>query len=443
MYRLLFVAFLTTSFTTLLYPPASLAEVRQLIIVHTNDLHGHIKEEKDYAGAARISAFVDQQRELYPGVLLLDAGDAISGTPVSTMYKGLPIFRIMNAMGYDVGLLGNHEFDHGYKHIEKFREIADYPLLSANVFDSNHQLISDGENRLLEVNGVSIGIIGLITETTPMIISPVGNEGLIFLDPAQVLKEQIKLVRRRVDLLIVLSHVGHEEDKELARTIQGIDLIVGAHSHTLVDPVIKVGSTYIAQANRYGTHVGFIKLSVDTDTDSISSLSGGLIPANDLPPPAPAILALVNFWEDKVKALVDVEIATASREISGEELQAMFEKILANASGADFGYYNIGGIRDKISVGPVTARHFWNIEPFENKLVTMTIKGADYLRLLAREDEIHSSIPTIELEKVYKIATNSFIGAHATKTFGDNVQVHDLGVLVRDVLIDHIRANGL
>lgn len=443
MIRRLCIASLFASFTTLLYPASVLAEVRDLVIVHTNDLHGHIKEEKNYAGAARISAFVEEQRGQYPGVLLLDAGDAISGTPVSTMYKGLPIFRIMNAMKYDIGLIGNHEFDHGYKHIEKFRDIANHPLLSSNVFDSNDQLISDGEHRLLNVNGISIGIIGLITETTPTIISPVGNEGLRFLNPAQVLKEQIALVRPRVDLLVVLSHVGHEEEKELARTIQGIDLIIGAHSHTLVDPIIKVGSTYIAQANRYGTHVGFIQLSVDTETDSISRLSGAPVPASHLPPPNPEILTLVNFWEDKVKALVDVEIAHSSREISHHELQDIFEEVLASAADADFGYYNIGGIRDKISVGPVTARHFWNIEPFENKLVTLTIKGADFLTLLARENEVHSSIKTIEPEKIYKIATNSFIGAHATKSFGDNVEVHDLGILVRDALIDHVRANGL
>jgi 2',3'-cyclic-nucleotide 2'-phosphodiesterase (5'-nucleotidase family) len=258
-----------------------------------------------------------------------------------------------------------------------------------------------------------------------------------------VLKEQIALLRPRVDLLIVLSHVGYKEEKELARTIQGIDLIIGAHSHTLVDPIIKVGSTYITQANRYGTHVGYIQLSVDTETDSISRLSGAPIPASELPPPDPEILALVNFWEDKVKALVDVEIANSSREISHHELQIIFEKVLATTADADFGYYNIGGIRDKISVGPVTARHFWNIEPFENKLVTLTISGTDYLTLLARENEDHSTINTIEPEKIYKIATNSFIGAHAAKSFGDRVEVRDLGILVRDALIDHVRVNGL
>lgn len=434
---------LAAALLTLLIPTASRAEIRELVIVHTNDLHGHIKEEKNYAGAARISAFVEQQRNQHKGVLLLDAGDAISGTPVSTLYKGLPIFRIMNAMKYDVGLLGNHEFDHGYKHIEKFREIANHPLLGANVFDRDHGLISDGENRLLEVNGITIGIIGLITEKTPDMITPRGNEGLIFSDPALILKEQVELLRPKVDLLLVLSHVGHAQEKALARAIEGIDLIVGGHSHTLVDPIAKVGKTYIAQAHRYGTHVGYIRLSVDTETHSIAALSGSPVPAAELPPANPEILELVNFWEEKVAALVDIEIASSSREISPWELKAMFERVLADAADADFGYYNIGGIRDKISIGPVTARHFWNIEPFENKLVTITIKGSDYLKLLEREDESHSGIAPIKADKIYRIATNSFIGAHAAKAFGDKVAVRDLGILIRDVLIDHVKANGL
>ncbi len=428
----------------LLISGALSADIRELVIIHTNDFHGHIKEEQSYAGAARISAFVKKQRQQHPGVLFLDAGDAVSGTPVSTMFKGLPIFHVMNAMGYDVGLIGNHEFDQGYLHIKKFREIANHPLLGANEFTPEQELISDGENRLIDVNGIRVGVIGLITELTPNMVTPTGNEGVIFLDPVKVLKEQVALVRPLVDILIVLSHVGFEPEKNLAKQVAGIDLIVGAHSHTLVDPIVKVGSTYITQANRYGSHLGYIRLTVDTDRNNIAELSGGHpIPASQLPPPDTSVLKLVNYWEEKVEALVDVEIANAPQDLSQTELQVLFEQVIAQRAGADFGYYNIDGIRDNISAGVVTARHFWNIEPFENKLVTMTIKGSDYLKLLGRESEDHSSIPSIIPGQTYKIATNSYIGAHAVKAFGSDVVVKDLGILIRDALIEHVRENGL
>ncbi len=419
------------------------AEVRELVIVHTNDFHGHIKEENGYAGAARIAAFVKIQRAHYPGVLFMDAGDAVSGTPVSTMFKGTPIFRVMNAMNYDVGILGNHEFDHGYKQIAQFRTIANQPLLNANVRDRDGKLLGDAPHRIFKVNGISVGIIGVLTEKTPLMITPVGNEGLQFEQPEVALRAQISELQRKVDLIIVLSHVGHEEEKALAQVVTGIDLIVGGHSHTLVNPAIKQGETYIVQAHRYGSHVGFVKLMVDTERDSIVSFSGTLIPAADLPEPDAPVLAAVNTWEEKVAALVDVQIATSERVIKGPQLQALLEEILVSATGADFGYCNIGGIRDKIPAGPVTARHIWNIAPFGNGLVTLTLTGADYLVLLSRENESHPTTELLDPAKTYTVATNSFIGAHAIKTFGDKVVLKDFGVLVRDVVIDAVRDQAL
>ncbi|MDZ7684857.1 MAG: metallophosphoesterase [Gammaproteobacteria bacterium] len=97
-------------FSSSCYPFGALAEDKQLVVIHTNDFHGHIKAEGDYAGAARIAALVAETRATHERVLVLDAGDAISGTPVSTMFEGLPIFEILNMVGYDAGAIGNHEF---------------------------------------------------------------------------------------------------------------------------------------------------------------------------------------------------------------------------------------------------------------------------------------------------------------------------------------------
>jgi 2',3'-cyclic-nucleotide 2'-phosphodiesterase (5'-nucleotidase family) len=199
----------------------------------------------------------------------------------------------------------------------------------------------------------------------------------------------------------------------------------------------------VAQAHRYGTQVGLLQLTVDTDKNSVVGFSGRLIPAAKLPAPDPAVLNRVNFFEEQVEHLVDMEITRSSRKISPNEVQGIFEKILSDTAKADFGYYNIGGIRDTIPAGPVTARHIWNIEPFSNTLVTIKIKGSDYLKLLNRERESHPSSTSISADKTYIVATNSFIGAHAVKAFGNAVQMNDLGVLVRDVVIENIKRNGL
>lgn len=418
------------------------AEERDLLILHTNDFHGHIKEEHKYAGAARIAAYFDKQRGMYDGVLIMDAGDAISGTPVSTMFEGEPIFHVMNAMNYDIGLLGNHEFDHGYKKIERFREIAEHPLLGANSFDPNGEVIADQAYEIREINGIKVGVIGVVSDYTPRMITPKGNENLAFPKPAKILGKLVPELKPQVDLLVVLSHIGHKEDKALANAVPGIDLIVGGHSHTYVNPAVNDNGTWIVQANEYGTHVGRIKLTVDTDTNRITEFKGELIAARELPLPSLPVLALVNSYEEKVEALVDVEIATAAQDYDKATLQTLFEQIMMREVGAELGYYNMGGIRDVISEGPVTARHLWNIEPFGNTVVQLTITGADFLVLISQSHQLHGSASRIDPEATYIVATNSFIGSHAEKAFGDDVALVDTGRLVRDVLIEHIRANG-
>ncbi|MFT6436557.1 MAG: 2',3'-cyclic-nucleotide 2'-phosphodiesterase (5'-nucleotidase family) [Candidatus Azotimanducaceae bacterium] len=420
-----------------------LADQRKLVILHTNDFHGHISQEGEYAGAARITALVKQTREKNPGVLVLDAGDRISGTPVSTMFNGVPIFEVLNNVGYDAAAVGNHEFDHGYKQFLEFKKIANHPLLSANAFAPDGSLLADAPALIKTVNGIKIGIIGLITEHTPDMIIPAGNEGISFSPASDALKGMVKALRPEVDLLVVLSHVGHDEEKELAQSIDGIDIIVGGHSHTKVAPPVKINNTYVVQAGYYGAYVGKLELTVDTDLDSMSSFSGELIPAADLPAPDKKVARLVKRWEKKVARLVDFKIATATRDYTKKEMQPFLELILAQAAGADFGFYNMGGIRDNFRKGPVSARHIWNIAPFGNAMVTVTGKGSAIKQMLLREDSKHHRVPNIDDDKEYTVATSNYVAAQTQKLLGDQIKLTNKIVLVRDVLIDYVKTNGL
>lgn len=419
------------------------AAEKSLVVIHTNDFHGHITEENESAGAARIAAFVQNARATNEGVLVLNAGDAISGTPVSSMFKGAPIFEVLNMVGYDAAALGNHEFDHGYERIEKFREIANYPLLSANAFSPTGDLIADAPVLIKEVNGITVAMIGLITDYTPYMITPTGNEGISFAPPMYTLAATVRAVRPHVDLVIALSHVGHSEEVQLAKTIPGIDLVVGGHSHTYVEPAVKVGNSYIVQANYYGKHVGYIDMLVDTDKGGITEFKGRLVPAAELPPPLPEVQALVDKWEARVAELVDVEIARVDRPYTQIELRPIWQHILAQAAGTELGYYNMGGIRDKIRAGSISARNIWNIEPFGNSLATLTASGKLLKQALASEAPNHEWLTTLDDDTTYTIATNSFVASQAKRVHPDDVVVSDKGVLVRDIIIDYIRDNGL
>lgn len=418
------------------------ADVDSILILCTRDLHGHLKSEGEYAGFARIAAYFKKMKSQRADVLILDAGDCISGTPVATIFKGEPIFEIMSAMGYDVGVLGNHEFDHGWKMIDTFKKIATFPLLSANAYSPDNKLLGDGPTIILDVDGVVVGIIGVITESTPYEVIKTGNEGIRFKPVIQAVKEHLPMVKEKCDLLIVLAHVGFEGEKRLARSIDGIDLIVGGHTHPLLKEPVKIGNTYIFQATEYGSHIGKVEVKVDLEAKKVIEVKGELIRASDLPPPDKDVQNLVEKWERKVSEKVDFEIAISGKAWTESELKILFEKILKESTGSDFGYYNARGIRDKIYKGPVTARHIWNIEPFGNTIVMVTMKGRNIAGALRKQLDKQNII--IEPDKEYIIATNNFVEEHAERYIGkDFVYVENTNILVRDAVIEYIQKNGV
>lgn len=413
---------------------------RTLVILHTNDFHGHIAADGESAGAARIGAFFSAERALHNNVLVLDAGDAISGTPVSTLFSGVPIFEVMNAMGYDFGLVGNHEFDHGWRQIQKFRDTAEFPLLAATARGPNGNLLGDMPYQIITRGSLRIAVIGVLTESTPQMITPLGNEGTSFASVAATLRELVAQLHPQVDLVVVLSHTGHIEEQVLASSVPDIDVIVGGHSHTRVTQPLVIGNTVVAQAHEYGKAVGRLELSVSAD-GVVELVNGRLVNAAELPAPDPDVAAVVSRWERQVAEQVDYDIAQSPRLISRTELRHWMERVLRIQTSADFGYYNKGGVRDAIRPGPVSARTIWKIEPFGNSVVTLTLTGAEVRTMLAvNNDEV-----AVELDdsKRYRVATNSFVGAHARKTFGAHVNLQDRGVLVRDLLIEAIRTEGL
>jgi len=418
----------------------SAGAVETLVILHTNDFHGHIAESNESAGAARIAAYFAQQREVHDNVLVLDAGDAISGTPVSTLFSGVPIYEVMSLMGYDVGLLGNHEFDHGWRQIARFKAAANFPLLASTARGPDGELLGDMPSIVVERGGIKIGVIGVLTDKTPQMITPTGNEGTTFANVAATLREQVAQLHSEVDLIVVLSHTGHDEERRLASTVADIDLIVGGHSHTRVAEPVRVGDTLVVQAHEYGKAVGRLELAVAAG-GVVTLRRGGLVIASQLPAADSAVAAVVNDWEAKVAAKVDFEIAVAERDILPAELRDWMEQVLRKRTGADLAYYNRGGVRDAIRAGSVTARNLWNVEPFGNVLVTLHLTGAQIAKLLLENGD--SAGLELIADQSYHLATNSFIGAHAVRLFGERAELRDFGVLVRDVFIESIQQDGL
>jgi 2',3'-cyclic-nucleotide 2'-phosphodiesterase (5'-nucleotidase family) len=189
--------------------------------------------------------------------------------------------------------------------------------------------------------------------------------------------------------------------------------------------------------------VGYLNIEVDTTSHSMTQFNGHLIAANDLPEPDPSVAALVNHWEQQVAKVVDHPISIATRDYTKGELQIFFEDLIAEETGADFGFYNMGGIRDRIRQGTVTMRTIWQIEPFGNSLVTVTAPGIVIKTMLTMDDERHHRLGEIDDETVYRVATNGFVSAQLNRAAPGQITVEESQELIRDVLIRLIRDDGI
>jgi 2',3'-cyclic-nucleotide 2'-phosphodiesterase (5'-nucleotidase family) len=414
-----------------------------VLLLHTNDVHGHIERMPTLAG------LVKAEREKRRDVLFLDAGDAVSGTPVSTVFRGTPVYSVGNLAGYDAACLGNHEFDHGFARIAAFRETAAYPLLCANAWapapppgpngkgEDRGPLLGDAPWTVLDCDGVRVGIIGLVTEKTPGMTVRKGNEGVVFEPAAAALRRLVPEVRPKCDLLVALTHLGYEEDVELARTVPGVDVIVGGHSHTDLPGPVQIGDTVIVQAFCYGQRLGRLELTVDLEKRRVLKWEGRPIPVDPASQPRdPLVAAAVEEFEKQVARTVDVAIGTARADLSRQELKSITERAYRETLGCDFGLQNDGGVRDVIPKGPVTIRQIWTVLPFDNTLVKVRIRGARLPEAWKRQRR------DVDPERIYTVATNSFVADHLEKHLpGCEPGVEDSGIALRDAVVAWVRKN--
>jgi 5'-nucleotidase/UDP-sugar diphosphatase len=416
-------------------------QTTSLLIFHTNDLHGHVSPHQDKAGFAKIAACVKAARKIRDDVLFLDAGDCVAGTPISQEFKGVPIFEVMSAMNYDASTLGNHEFDFGWAHIEQFKKAAAFPVITANAFSPDGELIADVPYKVIEVNGIRVGILGLISERTPEMIGRKGNQGIIFSNSVETARSIVPALEEKCDLVIALTHLGIEEDRKLAKQVQGIDLIIGGHSHTATAKPEREGDTYIVQAWENGKALGRLQLDVDTVLDKIVCLEGKLISSSEMPEPDPQTAEVVEKWESKIRGQYDVEIGEASRTWERFEVKVLVEEILRAKTGSDFGYYNPGGIRECIYKGKLLVRDIATVETFGNHVVIVKIKGEDIIP--KRSQQWSKRWKPIDPDKVYTVATGNYVGERTPAYFGESITVQKTDALVRDSIIEYIQKNGL
>lgn len=471
-------------------------------ILHLNDFHGFVEPFKPLGstemvgGMAFLAVRVKELGKEKPS-LLLASGDMIQGHNWANLFKGKSAIDLMNEMEFDAMVVGNHEFDFGLEVLHKRISEARFPILGANV----KGLEGFKPYVIKEIRGIRIGIIGVVTEDVNATTHPKNVAGLQFFSPLKTVSQYVKEVRSNVDILLVLSHIGYPVDRTLAEKVEGIDIIVGGHSHTKVTKPVKVEKTLIVQAWEQGKVLGVLDLSIKDG--KIIGFDGYL---EEIKPKAgkedPNVRAIIVAYGQKMDALLNQKVGKSDVDLDGERgnvrtretnLGNFIADTMRLVSKADIAILNGGGIRAGIRKGEIKVKDIYNALPFDNYIIALQVTGKQirealehgvsgvedeegrfpqvsginfsYSRSAKRGSRIREILiagKPIDPDRQYIVAINDFLAAggdgykmleeavNTTKGYsimggsmkGEKIVYNDSGRWLRDVVVEFIRETG-
>lgn len=377
------------------------AEQEEIVILHTNDVHGRAVENEKakppVAGYAKIKAYKDSINK-DGNVILLDGGDTFHGTTFATISRGESIVKLMNELGYAAQVPGNHDYNYGYDRLVELSKIAKYPILASNVVRESGKRDLQ-ENTVVDVNGVKVGIFGLSTPETLYKSSPKNTKGVKFLDLKATAEDQVKKLKDQgATVIVAVTHLGIDESTKpeerstyIAQNVKGIDVIVDGHSHTLLPDGKRVGDTIIVQTGGNGQGLG--QLTLKLKDKKVVSASAKVLLFEDLKSVEPdkKVLEIIKEVEEKNKPYLDKVLGTTAVELNGErEANRTSETNLGNLitdailaeTKAECAITNGGGIRATIKKGEVKRQDIITSFPFTNYPVTLKVTGEEIIQAL-------------------------------------------------------------
>ncbi|HFR4576230.1 TPA: bifunctional UDP-sugar hydrolase/5'-nucleotidase [Streptococcus suis] len=433
-------------------------------ILHTNDMHSHI--ENFPKKAALIAEIKEANRAKNIPTFVFDSGDLFSGNIFFNMYRGVKEIQLMNAIGCQAMTLGNHEFDHGDELLSRLDDFAAFPIVSTNISYRNpadaDELVPLKDKLVFDMAGRPLYVLGLTTLETEEVASPTDN--VVFEDHRQALKRTLSEMDKQAHI-VLLSHLGYDQDVQLAAEFPEINVIFGGHTHTILKEPSQVGSVSICQAGQYGRFVGHLSLRCYADGRH-EVLAYNLIEVEKLTEEDRAIKGIIDQMKSERDAAFSQPIATLPQALDGERdsirqgvsnlapviCQALFERAGQLGLQADGAVINGFGIRASLSAGPIYYSDLVKVLPFSKRVLLVAIKGRDLVASLKTglHPQMWGIVPdggdllvngrAVKLDKVYQIVTNSFVwsGKDNYDDFHKAEIVQDLGLDI-DIISDFFK----
>jgi 5'-nucleotidase len=463
-------------------------------------------KKRCYGGYSRLMTLIHNLRKSSKNPVVLSGGDQFQGSLFYRTYKGRLAVQAMNLIGYDATAIGNHEFDDGPAVLARFIREARFPVVATNI-DVTHE---PALNRLirsfvtLQVGGQKIGIVGYTTEETPA-LSKTGKR-VVFLRPETALTGAVAILKfQGVNKIIAVSHAGFNRDKQVAAAVDGIDVIVGGHTNTLLSntargaqgpyPVVVKSPSgkpvLVVQAYAFSRYVGQLEVAFDKAGVPVK-WKGDLVPVSFDIAKHPKMEALINAMRGPVDALrkkVVGRLATGfdgstetcrSRECTMGNMVADALVWKTRAQGTQIAFINGGGVRASMAKGPATMGSILVVLPFQNAIATLKLKGHDIRAALehgvSQVKEGAGRFPQVsgmrfvwdparpvgrrvvwvevrdgkrwvpmKDDAVYKVATIDYLrrGGDGYKVFKDKaIEPYDGGVNLEDAVAEYIAAHS-
>jgi 5'-nucleotidase/UDP-sugar diphosphatase len=503
----------------LLFPVATHAQavaadpsIHHLVILHTNDTHGHpvkfsYQSVPGVGGLPARSTLVKQIRKANDRVLLLDGGDLNSGMAESNLFKAKPDIEGFNHIDYDAMVLGNHEFDQPRRILRQQMEWARFPFLCANIKTADGQYLAR-PYIIKDFEGIKVAVFGLTTTETSIIGHPNHIWDLRFEDEIEAARRLVPKLRKKADVIIALTHMGiypsrKRGSKRLGYQVRGIDVIVDGHTHTrIVSPIIirhksSGRTTLIVQAWKWGLVLGRLDLwirnravvdwrfqAIPVNLKGVEKKPDGTddvyFIGREIREDESLLNILQPYVEETRQALSQIvghaEGPFITDDIREQETPAgdiIADSMLwyTKALNPDFAFQNGGGIREDLPKGPITRKSIYEMLPFDNTVVVLTLRGIDARALFdfmattrgegafpqvskgvefairAREQACENILikgRPLDTEKTYRIATNSYLayGGDGYRVLLRAVERLNTRRLLRDVFVDYLKHLG-
>lgn len=400
---------------------------KNLSIFFVNDQHGQLEN------FSKIKHIVDQEKQ-GTNVLVVCSGDIFSGNPVVDNYedKGYPIIDVMNRVGFDISVLGNHEFDYGEAILKDRIEQADFDWVCANVDMENTGIPEPYEYKSLSIDGLKVTFLGLIetdgkqNATIPM-THPWKVQNITFERPEDVVDEYLNIKdQENSDLYIALTHLGHTGyyggmgDFQLAEQFPYFDLIIGGHTNQKLDTV--VNNIPVFMAGYYLNFLGKIELSVKNK--KVETIDFELIDLNEYPDYDPGLKAVIDEYNNTMSVILDEVIGYSHLYHEKYKVGCFYTDALKEKLNVEASFQNSGGVRSALDEGDITIREIYEIDPFNNGTViyNMSISDIKYFLIGASSGFFYSGI---QIEQI-----------------GNDVQINDIdGNLIPDNTVLSIGIN--